>query len=112
MTRIEFVTSVTSWPELLSFCLASKCCICENIVSSRDLSARITDDYVEYGYLYDWQKVRDWLNSIEDGAQYYYHDREGYFRFIPVDNEFERYKSEVLKWCECNYVFDTVYPRQ
>ena len=98
MTRQEFIDSVRTWSDLLSFCYDYDCNVCENIISHGELAEYIADDFANFSHDYRWIDIRDWLNSIDDNAGYYY--RDGSFDYTSVDGDFQDYKDDVLSWCD------------
>lgn len=104
MTRQEFIDDVTTWYELLEFCYDEDCNICEDIVDSD-----MYDEYID-DELYDkirnsgdkWWEIKDWLNGIPTGYDYY--DR---YNECGVDEyDFDHYKDDVLDWGDSNEVWD------
>lgn len=105
MTRQEFIQNVTTWRELLNFCWEYDCNVCENIIPHDGLCDYISEDFSQYAYEYSWVDIRDWLNSIDNNASFYY--RDGSFDYTSVDDDFASYKQDVLDWCdEDTSVFD------
>lgn len=98
MTRQDFIDSVTSWQALLDFCYEYDCNVCEDIVAGSDLRDCIAEYFENFARDYSWVDIRDWLNRIDEDADYYY--RDGSFEYSSVDADFEDYKSDVLDWCD------------
>lgn len=98
MTRQEFIQNITTWRELLNFCWEYDCNVCENIIPHDELRDYIAEDFSQYAYEYSWVDIRDWLNSIDNNASFYY--RDGSFDYTSVDDDFASYKQDVLDWCD------------
>lgn len=101
MTRSDFINDITRWWELIDFCLDVGCEVCEDIVSNDDLDGNIEDDIEnaaneELG----WVEIRNRLNDIETGYDYYVND--GYMIYNGLDDEedFDEYKNEVIDWMD------------
>ena len=105
MTRDNFLNNVTHWPELLEFCSDTGCETCENIVDSDQL-----DEYIEADLRstddYSWRDIRDLLSGIPTGYEYY-DIQYGCFQCDGMgEDDFNRYKSDVLDWCDAEDIWD------
>lgn len=97
MTRQEFIDDVTSWSELLDFCYEYSCPECDDIVSEDAYDDEINERLYERARDDNWWEVKDWLNDLPTGNDYY--DR---YNDCGVDDDFECYKDDVLHWAD-NY---------
>lgn len=95
MTRKEFLEDVNDMDDLICFCNDNDLSTLEYVYDSDSFDSYIND------CLYDkvrnngdsWVDVKDWLNDIPDGYDYY--DTEYDFEGIG-DYEFDDYKTRVL----------------
>ncbi len=104
MTRAEFDETIADFADLKDFCFQQDCDLMDNVYCEGDM-----DDYIneELRYARDygpWWDLRDILNDIETGYNWYLHD--GGLNFEPIDDRFELYFDDVLRWAEDNDVFD------
>ena len=104
MTRTEFINDIQCWDDLMDFCSGYDCNVCEDIIPYISLNRNLGEDFTMYGDEYDWDDIRDWLNNIDENANYYY--RSGSFEYESVDNQFESYKDDVLEWGDEGDVWD------
>lgn len=97
LTRSYFLDYVTDWDELIEMCRDEECNICDDIIDDDQL-----DEYVESdieGTNYSWRDIRDFLQSIPTGYNYYRCD--GAFDYVAIDDSyFEDYKNQVLEWMD------------
>lgn len=96
MTRAEFIENVTTWDELLDFCNRNDISVCEDVMSDSEKDEWIEDNLYDYVSHNSWQIVRDMLNEISDGYDYYLHN--GGLEFTVLDDyaDFDAYKEDVL----------------
>ncbi len=105
MTRTEFIDNVTSWFDLLSFCNENPCDICDSIMSNEEMDEYIDDNLVNEAESNRWYELRDLLNDIPTGYDYYIN--HGYFEFSEADDsDFNSYKDDVLEWGDNNDIWD------
>jgi len=100
MTRHEFIENVNHWWELLEFCYNEDCEVCDDIVEDGDRDNEIYEDIREYMGDYSWSELRDMLDRIPTGYDYY--RRDGAFDYCGMDDEsdFDRYKDDVIEWMD------------
>lgn len=100
MTRNDFIENITEWWQLLDFCSDEGCSICEGIYHDDDLDNMIDEDIanaVNDGM--GWGEIRDRLCDID--CSYDYYVSEGYMVYEGLnDDDFERYKNDVLNWMD------------
>jgi len=100
MTRNDFIENIIEWWHLLEFCSDEDCSVCEDIYHDDDLDNMIDEDIcnaVTDGM--GWREVRDRLCDIDRSYDYYV--SEGYMVYAGLnDDDFERYKSDVLDWMD------------
>lgn len=106
MTRSEFIDNITEWWHLIDFCNDEDCSICEDVYHDDDLDNMIDEDItnaVTDGM--GWREVRDRLESIDHSYDYYV--CEGYMVYEGLnDDDFERYKADVIEWMDNNGLWD------
>lgn len=104
MTRREFLDNVDDFYGLLEFCNENGCDICEDIYDSDTYDECVDDDLAEATREDGWRTIRDWLDDLPTGYDFY--RREGFLTYSGVDNDFEDYKSDVLEWADDNEIWD------
>ncbi len=104
MTRDYFIEEVTTWSELLEFCGEEGCYTCEDIIYSDDLDELLCNDISEAIRHDTWTEIRDALDSIETGYDFYV--IRGTFNYEGADDDFDYYKDEVLEWGDYNDKWD------
>ena len=105
MTRAEFLDNITDWSELKEFCSEWDCDCCDDIYDEDERDEKIGEDIDEYACDYSWDSLRDLLNDIPSGYDYYC--RNSAFSWEEADDEmFERYKSDVCDWADDGGVWD------
>lgn len=104
MTRSEF-DSICNFSGLKDFCYEYSCDILDNVVEDCDLDGLIDEDIREALCSEYWYAIRDRLNDIPDGGEWYARrDRLEYD--ILREEDFDVYLDEVLAWAELNVIFD------
>lgn len=100
MTRNEFLDNINSWWELIEFCNDEDCDVCEEIVDEDQKNDGVNDDLCDEARRTDWKDIRNWLNDIHVGYEYYRCD--GMFDYVPMNNgsDFQEYKDAVLEWMD------------
>lgn len=99
MTRNEFIEDVGSWEALIDFAIEIECDACDELVLGENLSSRISEDFDDYAYDYDWKDIRSWLNDIRDGYDCY--QRDGSFEYSALDDDdFDEFKNDVLNYAD------------
>lgn len=105
MTANEFLENVNEWWELKDFCSETGCDYCEDIVDEETLDEDVEYALSEYHRDYNWREVRDLLDDIPTGYDYYRCD--GSFDYVGLDDEdFESLKEDVYDWAFNNGYFD------
>lgn len=100
MTRQCFIDEITTWSELIDFCYNEDCDICEDIIDSDTMDEEVNENLREDVGNYSWWEVRDGLNDIETGYDYY-HRNDGLFDYEPMDDsDFDSYKEDVIEWMD------------
>ncbi len=95
MTRREFEENINNFQELYDFCYDNDLQTMESVETKDAIFQDLIDDHIkEYlssGY---WYNLRNILDDIDDGYDYYRVD--GILDYIPItDDDFEAYKSDV-----------------
>ena len=106
MTRNEFLEEVNWFDDLLNFDSELGLYICDDIYDQDTMN-----DYVNE-HLYDlvddcdgWEWLRDYLDNIPNGADYYILDDYGEWSEAG-DYEFTRRKEEILDYCDDHDLWD------
>lgn len=74
MTRECFYENINSISELLDFCNEENIEIANNIYDYDSYQDWLNDRMLDYSRELTWHELRDWLNSIDDGWDYYFFD--------------------------------------
>ena len=106
MTREEFLHNVTDFYALKEFCYDECCDACDDIVDddSRDqqISEQVADDF----RYHNWRDVQSFLYNLDDShSDYWFYNDWGEWVRLD-DDDFERYKNEVLEWADEHGVFE------
>lgn len=106
MTREDFIENIQSWEDLISFCSDYGCDYCKDVYDDDQRDDYINEDLVDMARNSDdWRDLRNMLNDIPTGYDYYIKD--DYDEFREADNDdFEDYKSSVLEWGDDGDVWD------
>lgn len=104
MTRQEF-EDISTWRELIDFCNDYSCSYCDDVCSED-----VRDSYINYSLEYmarenNWTNLRDTLNDIPTGYDYYRKNDYGDWYGLD-DNDLEDYKSDIFDWADENGIFD------
>lgn len=97
MTRQEFVDNVTTAEELVEFCYDNDLDQCSSWISGDDLDGRICEVIRDMTHDETWDRIRDYLNGIEEGYDYY--DADDDFRAID-DDDVENIRDQILDFFE------------
>lgn len=106
MTRTEFLEDVTTFGELFDFCdehgLYS---YTEDLLYCEDLDESVDNDLSEYVRDEGWQNVRDALDDISTGYDWY--RKRGLLYYEGLDDyDFDRMKDEVYENAVVQDLFD------
>ncbi len=105
MTANEFLENVNEWWELKDFCSETGCDYCDDIVDKYTLDEDVEYALSEYHCDYNWREIRDLLNDIPTGYDFY--RCNGSFDYVGLDGEdFESLKEDVYDWAFLNGYFD------
>lgn len=105
MTRQEFIDNCTYWNELLDICDEYGCRICDDLLDGDTRDDRIDEDISEALNNNYWYQIRESLNSIPSGYDYYIRIGELEYRGLD-DDDFERYKEDFGDWGDRNGIWD------
>ena len=103
MTRQEF-EDIGSWWELIDFCQDYECSYCDDVYSEGSRDNYIDDDLEYMAENNGWMTIRDILNDIPTGYEYY-HRKDGEW-FGLDDDDLEDYKTDILEWGDINDIWD------
>lgn len=104
MTRQQFLDEVTTWYDLIDWCSDHRCSYCEDIYSDEARDEYIDEDLVDMARNNNWYELKDILNGLETGYDYWRRDEFGDWH--GVDDEFDEYFNDVLEWADENGEFD------
>ena len=105
MTANEFLENVNDYYDLKDFCSEVGCEYCDDIVDDDTLDEDVEYALAEYRRDYNWREIRDVLNGIPTGYDWYRCD--GSFDYVGLDDsDFEDSKDEVYEWALNNGYFD------
>jgi hypothetical protein len=97
MTRNEFLETIDEWCELIGFCSDMGCDSCEDVIDRDGMNDEIENDLSEVINDYNWLEIRDALDGICTGYEYY--RRNGLFDYEGMDDsDFQQYKDDALAW--------------
>lgn len=84
MTRQEFVDNVTTAEDLVEFCYDNDLDQCSSWISYNELDCKICEVINDMTNDVTWDRIRDFLDGIEEGCDYY--DADDDFRAIDYDD--------------------------
>lgn len=96
MTRQEFIENVTTAYDLVEFCYEEDLNQCDSWISGDYLDGKICEVINDMTHNETWDRIRDYLNSIEEGYDYYDADD---FRAID-DDDVENIREQILDFFE------------
>ena len=106
MTRDEFIEEINSFSDLINWCSENNCDVCSDIWYCDSYDEWVSQKIEELGSDgSSWQYIRDRLNSMESGFDWYRMDRYGDFVGID-DDDFEDYKDAALEWGDDTDIWD------
>lgn len=103
MTRTEFFERNNCFEYLKEFCTDNNCYLMDEVVDDDSRDEWIREDIREAGM--NWRGIRDWLNSIETGYEWWEYNSGDWIGLD--DYEFERYQEDVADWAESHGLFDS-----
>lgn len=105
MTRQQFMDEVTDFDELFQFCDENGYeDALEDIYHQDALDEYVESEISEYIRRHSWRELRDALDDIPTGYNYY--RCTGWLEYDGADDEFEYYKDQVLECCDRNGDWD------
>lgn len=106
MTRAEFEDNVTSFYDLIDWCNDNNCYVCDDIYSSESYDSYINDQLVDWARDYDWEELRNILNDLPTGYEYYLGaEYDNDWRGLD-DDDFDEFYSRALEWGDENEIWD------
>lgn len=101
MTRSEFFEEICDFSDLLNLCWEESLSTCEDIYSEDSMNEFIDEELEDMIRHRSWKEIRDALNDIPEGYDYYRLD--GYGEWVALDDrDFDYYKTEVLREMDAN----------
>lgn len=105
MTRQEFIDNTEYWSELIEVCSDYGCSVCDDVYDSDQCDDWIDEHTEEWAENENWRELRDMLDAIPTGYDYYRIDE--YDNVHGLDNQdFENYKSQVAEWMDDHALWD------
>ncbi len=105
MTKTDFLDDIDTWSRLMDFCDEENCDICEDVYDKDEVDSKIDEDIIEELRYTPWQNIRDNLNNIPEGSEYYY--RQDSLDYSALDDiGFDNYKDRVVDWMDENESWD------
>lgn len=99
MTRSYFLAQINEWRDLIDLCRHYRCDICEDIIDRDQLDNYVHDDIIACINDNSWKEIRDMLEEIDPGFDYYRAD--GRFDYECLESyDFYNYKQKVLDWMD------------
>ena len=106
MTRQEFIDNITTWWELIDWCRENECHICEDIYDDDSYYDYINDNLVDWAREDSWTELRDRLNDLPSGYDFYQRDDYGDFHALDDYGDFDAFFDEVLSWGDDNNIWE------
>lgn len=105
MNANDFLENVNDYYELKEFCSEVGCEYCDCILDNGGLDEEVDYALGEYIRDYSWDEIRDLLDEIPIGYEWY--RRDSSFDYVGLDGSaFEDSKDEVYEWALNNGYFD------
>lgn len=105
MTRQQFEEDVNTWYDLMDFCNENDLDDLCDVYDGETMSELIEEALVEEVRYRGWRDIRDMLDSIDDGYDFYL--ARGGLEFEGLtDYDFDNYKDDVMESAERNDVFE------
>lgn len=95
MTRAEFLDNINDFYDLAQFCSDEGLSIMEDVYSDDARDEYIDDDLTEIARNYTWREMRDYLQNIPTGSDWWVRDDWG--DWCSIDNDFAQWKNDVLE---------------
>lgn len=107
MTRDEFYNNITEWWDLIDICNDYNLTACNDVFSD-DQFCEIIDEALAEAIGYEsWHTIKDWLNYVPTGYDYYFVDEEDPWNHSGLDDsDFLEYKDQVAEDMEYMGLFD------
>ena len=105
MTREEFIESVDTISQLIDFCNDVGCPVCDQFYTEDSMDDYINECLPEWARDNNWYELRDLLESIPTGFDWYYLDDDGDWLGYYDGNVYD-FKEDALDWADRNDAFD------
>lgn len=106
MTRQQFIDEITSWSELIGWCVDNGCSYCDDIYTDDDRDEIINDTLVDMAEDNNWLELKDILVTLDETSAYYW-KRDEWGDWCDVDDDFDDYFNDVLEWADDNDMFES-----
>lgn len=100
MTRQEFL-GIEYWSDLIDFCADEDIGFCDEIYDETSYNDKIDDELEEQVHYDGWQDIRNWLNALPRGCEYYFRDEDNGWSEA-TDENFETIKDDILDFMDDN----------
>lgn len=106
MTRDEFIQHIETLSDLFEFCYEHDITeMTEDVYSEEELQSYIASEVREYARQNGWVYLRDTLDDIAAGYDYY--RKTGWMEFETIeDDEFDELKERTLCLCDESFIWD------
>lgn len=100
VTRDDFENQIDTFDGLIKLCYEEGCWCCDDVLDCEQMDEEIPDGISYMLEDSSWEEIRDALNSIDHGFDYYV--RNGGLEYVPLskDEDFLRYKKNVERWMD------------
>lgn len=104
MTRDEFC-ELREWSDIIDFCREYNLSFCDYVYDSEAYDDEINEELERRAQEDSWYEVKDWLDSLDSGYDYYIKDGWGDFEGAS-NGDFDRICEEILDYCDDEGLWD------
>lgn len=106
MTRNEFIEDVNCWSDLIDFCCDYGCDYCSDVYDDEQKDDYFDEILIEMAEnASSWQELRESLNDIPTGYDYYIQDAYGDWSGAD-GGDFDEHKEDILYWADNCEIWD------
>ena len=106
MTRQQFIDEVNYFDDLKDFCYDVGCDLLDRVTTDDGRDDWISDEVDYYRRYEGWRGLADFLcNLSQDRYDWWEQDDDNDWYGLNEGSDFDRYKSDVLEWCDEEGVF-------
>lgn len=113
MTRQEFLeeSQQWDWDDLINFCNEMGCSLCEDVYDEDARDECIDSRLEDLVYNEGWREIKNYLDDIPDGSDYY--ERDDWDDWCCLDgDDLEDRISDVVDWMDRNGLWDDEYDEE